>query len=71
MMDSKDSDQIQQLAGEVRSGSPPIHFNGSSVGTTWGRSAGFGLNAAERPNNKEKKQTFILKNKDNLGVMLR
>lgn len=68
MMDSKDSDQIQQ---RMKSGSPPIHFNGSSVGTTWGRSAGFGLNAAERPNNKEKKQTFILKNKDNLGVMLR
>lgn len=68
MMDSKDSDQIQQ---RMKSGSPPIHFNGGSVGTTWGRSAGFGLNAAERPNNKEKKQTFILKNKDNLGVMLR
>lgn len=68
MMDCKDSDQIQQ---RMKSGSPPIHFNGSSVGTTWGRSAGFGLNAAERPNNKEKKQTFILKNKDNLGVMLR
>lgn len=56
MMDSKDSDQIQQ---RMRSGSPPIHFNGSSEGTTWGRSAGFGLNAAERPNNKEKNKLLF------------
>lgn len=60
MMDSKDSDQIQQC---MRSGSPPIHFNGSSEGTTWGRSAGFGLNAAERPNNKEKNKFLFWKTK--------